>query len=406
MTIADTPAEYDAYRARARTFLEAQVAEFGMEARAHLGAEETVALARRYQAAKFANGFAGINLPTQYGGQGLSQIYKIIFDQEEMPYGFPTEFFSISLGMPLPIMLRRAPEEQRQRFAVPALKGENIWCQLFSEPAAGSDLAALRTRAERDGDDWVINGQKLWTSYAQYADYGVIVVRTDGSVAKHKGLTYFWLDMKAPGITVRPIKLMTGDSHVNEVFFDNVRIPDSQRLGAVGEGFAVAMETLFIERYAAADEAGFGPPAAYFAAFARDLQTEDGPAIKDGRIRREIASAYRQQSALAAIRDTAFLALTQGKEPDANGSIHKLVSMRSRQRLSAIALDMVGPSAIAIDHTSRNRRNWTTSWMSGPLGRIAGGADEMLLNTIAERVLGLPQDYRPDKNMPFNQAAA
>jgi alkylation response protein AidB-like acyl-CoA dehydrogenase len=399
--------DYDAYRAGVRRFIAEHVAEFGREAQVGMDEEQRLALARRFQRAKHDAGYAGVSWPKQYGGQGLTDIHKIIVDQELAPHGFPDVFFTISLGMPVPIMLRRASEELRQRFAVPALRGDEIWCQLFSEPSGGSDLAGLRTRAEPDGNEgWLLNGQKLWTSYAQYADFGVIVARSDPTVAKHRGLTYFWLDMKAPGVTVRPVKLMTGESHVNEVFFDNVRIPDSQRLGGVGEGFAVAMETLFIERYTAADEAGFGPPAAYLAGFARELATDAGPAIEDGRIRREIASAYRQQMALAAIRDTAFLAIAAGQHPDASGSVHKLVSMRARQRLAAVALDMMGPQGLAVDRESPNRSNWSNSWLSGPLGRIAGGADEMLLNTIAERILGLPQDYRPDKDVPFNQIRA
>ena len=398
--------DYESYRAAARAFISANEDEFGAVAQAGLDPDERLALGRRWQRRKHDNGYVGIAWPKAYGGAGLTDIHKIIYDQEQMPYGMPDDYFTISLGMPVPMILRRASEELRQRFALPALRGEQIWCQLFSEPAAGSDLAGLRTRAEREAEGWRVNGQKLWTSQAQHSDYGVIVVRTDPTVPKHRGLTYFWLDMKTPGVTVRPVKLMTGDSHVNEVFFDDVLIPDSQRLGGVGEGFAVAMETLFIERYSAADEAGFGPPATYLTSYARDTITDDGPAIGDARVRRAIADAYRQQSALAAIRDTAFLTLASGKEPDANGSIHKLVSMHARQKLSAVALDMMGPAGLAIDHKSRSRRNWTTSWLSGPLGRIAGGADEMLLNTIAERILGLPQDYRPDKNVPFDQIGA
>lgn len=393
------------YRISVREFLSRHVAQYGRHARQGLSEAEDLALGRRWQRLKHDNGFAGINWPSRYGGADRSLIHKIVFDQEEMLSGFPVEYFQVSLGMPLPIILRRAAEEQRHRFAIPALRGEQIWCQLFSEPSGGSDLAGLRTRARREptSGDWIINGQKLWTSYAQHSDYGVIVVRTDPGAPKHKGLTYFWIDMRAPGVTVHPVKLMTGGTHVNEVFFDDVRVPDSQRLGAEGEGFVVAMETLFIERYSAADEAGFGPTAAHFAALARTICVDGKSAIADGRVRREIANAYRQQSALAMIRDTAFLALAEGKQPDASGSIHKLVAMRSRQRLGALALDLMGPAAIAVDRVSGNRENWMMSWLSSPQLRIAGGADEMLLNTIAEKILGLPQDYRPDKNIPFNQ---
>ena len=158
----------------------------------------------------------------------------MIYDQEESKYAVPRGLFDIGLGMCIPTLCTWGTQAQRDRYARPALRGEEVWCQLFSEPAAGSDLAGLRTRAERDGDDWVINGQKIWTSGAHYCDYGVLVTRSDFNAPKHKGLTYFFLDMKSPGIEIRPIKQISGQSHFNEVFFTDVRIPDSQRLGAVG----------------------------------------------------------------------------------------------------------------------------------------------------------------------------
>jgi alkylation response protein AidB-like acyl-CoA dehydrogenase len=365
--------------------------------------EQDLALGRRWQRIKSDHGYAGITWPKQYGGGGASELEAAIYAQEEAACGFPTVYFGISLGQPVPILLKYAPEETRQRYALPALRGEEIWCQLFSEPAAGSDLAGIRLRAKREGDDWVLNGQKLWTSWAQYADFGVILTRTDPTVPKHKGLTYFWLDMKTPGVTVRPVRLAAGGSDVNEVFFDDVRISDSQRLGGVGEGFAVAMDTLFIERYAAADEAGFGPVLSMFIALAKEATINGRPAIEDGRTRRDIANAFRQQRALAAIRTRTFMALAEGTEPGPEGSIHKLVSMRARQRLSASAMNLMGPAAPTLNPFAKPQDDWTWSWLTAPTGRIAGGADEMLLNTIAEKLLGLPQDYRPDKGVPFDQ---
>jgi alkylation response protein AidB-like acyl-CoA dehydrogenase len=393
----------DAYRSKVRAWLAGHAAQFGATARKGLDEAADLALGRRWQRTKAEAGYAGITWPRQYGGAGGSELEGAIFSEEEAALGFPTGYFAISLGQPVPIMLKHAPEDVRQRFAGPALRGEEIWCQLFSEPAAGSDLAALRLRAVRDGDDWVLSGQKLWTSWAQYSDFGVIVARTDPAVPKHKGLTYFWLDMKSPGITVRPVRLATGGHDVNEIFFDDVRVPDSQRLGAVGQGFAVAMETLFIERYSAADEAGFGPSLSLFVDLAKSQMLNGRPAIEDGRIRREIAGAFRQQRALAAIRTKTFLELANGREPGPEGSVHKLVSMRARQRLSAVAMDLMGASGLRWDPLASPKTDWAASWLTAPTGRIAGGADEMLLNTIAEKVLGLPQDYRPDKGVPFDQ---
>ncbi|MDE1145149.1 MAG: acyl-CoA dehydrogenase family protein [Azospirillaceae bacterium] len=391
------------YRAQARAWLADHAAEFGAQARRGLDEAADLALGRRWQRLKADNGYAGIAWSPQYGGAGGTELQAAIFAQEELPFGFPSVYFGISLGQPVPILLKYAPEEVRQRYALPALRGEEIWCQLFSEPAAGSDLAGIRLRAVRDGDGWVLSGQKLWTSWAHLADYGVILARTDPSQPKHKGLTYFWLDMKAPGVTVRPVRLANGGHDVNEVFFDDVRIPDNQRLGAVGQGFGVAMDTLMIERYAAADEAGFGPALSLFVNQALETTINGRPAIEDGRVRRDIATAFRQQRALAAIRTGTFLALAAGAEPGPEGSIHKLVSMRARQQLSAAAMDLMGTAGSILEPDASPQSDWAQSWLTAPTGRIAGGADEMLLNTIAERILGLPQDYRPDKGLPFDQ---
>ena len=241
--------DLNAYRENARAWLASVADQFGRDARRGLAVEDDLALGRRYMAARFDAGYAGINWPVEMGGQGLGHLEKVGFDGEEMSFGMPSGYFGISLGMPVPILIRFGEDKAWVKERVlAALKGEEIWCQLFSEPAGGSDLAGLRTKAVPDGNGWSLTGQKLWTSWAQYCDYGVIVARTDPTVAKHKGLTYFWVDMKAPGVEVRPIKLAGGDSHVNEVFFDDVKLTDAQRMSPVGGGFAVAMTTLMLER--------------------------------------------------------------------------------------------------------------------------------------------------------------
>ncbi|MFN4359071.1 acyl-CoA dehydrogenase family protein [Sphingopyxis alaskensis] len=399
--------DIEAYRRKARSWLESVAPRYGRAARAGLSEEENLALGRAYLRERHAAGYAGINWPTEYGGQGLGHIEKVAFDTEEMPFGMPTAYFSISLGMPVPVLMRFCEDRQWVRERVlKALTGEEIWCQLFSEPAAGSDLAGLRTRAEPDGNGWKINGQKVWTSWAQYSDYGVIVVRTDPTVPKHKGLTYFWVDMKAPGVTVRPIKLAGGDSHVNEVFFDDVKVGDDHRMSPVGGGFAVAMATLMIERYVATDSAGFGPHLDLFVDLAKEMKLNGRPAIEDGRIRQQIARNYAMRSALDAITTRAMRMMQAGMEPGPEGSLNKLVSVRSRQKLSELALDLQGTAGLAFDAHAPVKQDWGVSWINAPTGRIAGGADEMLLNTIAEKILGLPQDYRPDKGVPFNQIPA
>ncbi|MET0361483.1 MAG: acyl-CoA dehydrogenase [Sphingobium sp.] len=398
-------ADLDAYRTQARAWLESKVAEFGAAAQKGLSEDEALALGRRFMESKYEAGYVGIAWPKEHGGQGLGHLKKLAFDQEEMKHGFPTGFFGVSLGMPVPIMLRYVKDEWARERGVKAMRGEEIWCQLFSEPAAGSDLAGLRTRAVRDEatGDWILNGQKLWNTWAQHSDYGVIVVRTDPTVPKHKGLTYFWIDMKAPGVLVRPVKLAAGDSHVNEVFLDDVRVPDSQRLGPVGGGFGVAMETLMIERYQATDPAGFGPSLSLLIEQAQQGTLNGRSPLDDGRVRERIARTDAVQNAMASVANRALLSIQAGLEPGPEGALHKLVSVRARQKLSEFAIDLQGVSGVEHPdiHISA-KASWQQSWITAPTGRIAGGADEMLLNTIAERILGLPQDHRPDKGVAFN----
>ena len=401
----------DAWRAKARSWLQSQVGTYGYQARKGLSEAEDLAMGRRYLAARHAAGFSGINWPTEFGGQGLSGLHKVIFEEEEMPLAMPTGYFGVSLGMPVPIIMKYCLDTEADRAWVKdrvlaAMTGQEIWCQLFSEPSGGSDLAGLRTKAEQDGNGWKLNGQKLWTTWAQHSDYGVIVARSDPTVAKHKGLTYFWLDMKAPGVTVRPIKLADGGHHVNEVFFDDVRLEDSQRIGAVGGGFGVAMSTLMIERYSASDNDGFGPSLDVFSELFRTCEIGGKPALEDGRIRSALARNYALRAGLNAITRRAMLMMAQGMEPGPEGALNKLVAVRSRQRLSELAIDLQGALGLTVDHSAWSKENWVTSWLSAPTGRLAGGADEMLLNTIAERILGLPQDHRPDKGVPFNQIPA
>ena len=396
--------DLDGWRLKARAWLQSQAGEFGFPARRHLSEAEDLALSRRYLAARHAAGFAGINWSPDFGGQGLTPLHKVVFEEEEMPFGMPTGYYGVSLGMPVPVLMRFGEDKDWVRTRVlAAMKGEEIWCQLFSEPSGGSDLAGLRTKAERDGNGWKLNGQKLWTTWAQHSDYGVIVARTDPAVPKHRGLTYFWVDMKAPGVTVRPIKLADGGHHVNEIFFDDVRLDDSQRLSPVGGGFGVAMATLMIERYSASDSSGFGPHLDTFIELARHCEIGGRPALEDGRIRSAIARNHAMRAGLEAITRRAMLAMEAGMEPGPEGSLNKLVAVRSRQRLSELAIDLMGSVGLVWNPSASVKDDWALSWLSAPTGRIAGGADEMLLNTIAERILGLPQDHRPDKGVPFNQ---
>ena len=344
MNFDDTLQEAE-FRAEARAWLEANV-----PTPAELSGLDEVGRAKFWQKRKFDGGWACITWPKEFGGRGASAIEQVIFDQEEARLETPYEgsYFSIGQGMAAPTMMRYGTEEMMTRFLPKLASGEEIWCQLFSEPAAGSDLAALRTKAERDGDEWVVNGQKIWTTVAQYASYAILVTRTDPDVPKHKGLTYFCVDMKSPGIEVRPIKQITGGSSFNEVFLTDVRIPDSMRLGEVGQGWYVALTTLMNERASI----GAGGASANFnsvKALAERLTIDDRPAIEDSTVRSKLASWYVQEAGLKYTGYRALTALSRGETPGPENSIGKLVGGVKGQDMASFAIDLLEQQGIQWD---------------------------------------------------------
>ncbi|WP_296259700.1 MULTISPECIES: acyl-CoA dehydrogenase family protein [unclassified Pseudomonas] len=393
------------YRERARQWLANTAPKYSGQARHGLSFEQDLRLARAWQMLKAQAGFACITLPARYGGAGGTELEKVVFSEEEMRYDLPLNYFSISLNNPLPIFLRYAPEHWKQRLAPATVRGELLWCQLFSEPAAGSDLASLRLKAEPVEGGWQLNGQKVWTSWAQIADWGVVVARSDSSLPKHAGLTYFFLDMKSPGITVQPIRRLGDEKDLNEVFFNDVFIPDEQRLGEINGGFRVAVETLMIERYAVTDESGYGPTLERFIELAANSRLNGMPALADGEVRARIAQVFVERQGLRAIHRSALEAFAQGKAPGPEGAIRKLLLGRTRQQLGAAAMDLMGSQGLRLDPESHAVNDFVRAWLDPSL-RIAGGTDELLLNTLAERVLGMPQDHRPDKGLPFNSPAS
>lgn len=400
--------DLETYRSEARAWLAQHAPLYSGAARAGLSTEDDLALGRAWQKLKSEAGYACITLPRQYGGGGRGELEKIVFGEEELRYDLPTVYFGVSLGMPVPMMLRYATRDVRDVLLPRAIRGDDIWCQLFSEPAAGSDLAALRLRAmpaERDGiTGWLLNGQKVWTSWAQFAAWGIIVARNDPTVAKHAGLTFFYLDMTSPGIEVRPIRKLAGESEINEVFFSDVFVPDSQRMGEVGAGFRVAIETLMIERYSVSDESLSGPSLETFVRAAETARINGKPALEDGEVRALIADTLVERQGLRSIHRRALDAIGAGREPGPEGAIRKLLLGRRRQAIGAMALDLLGPDGVALVPGATTVQDFAWSWIDSPGPRIAGGTDEILRNTIAEKVLGLPQDHRPDKGVPFNQS--
>ena len=360
--------------------------------------KEFLKSALEWQKKKFDAGWAMLHWPKIYGGLEASPIERIIWGQEEAKFDVPWGVYEIGLGMAGPVMMQYATEEQKQRYLPPMAAGEEIWCQLFSEPSAGSDVAGLRSRAVLDGNDWIINGQKVWTSGAHFCDYGIIVVRHDPDVDKHAGMTFFFVDMKSPGIDIKPIKQITGGSSFNEVYFNDVRIPDSQRLGAVGDGWRVAITTLMNERLAVGDANGADAKEAF--KWAQKQDDHGQPLIQNRAVRESIADWYCQASGLKNTKLRTMSALSRGDTPGPEASITKVVSANKLQAVGNFGIDSLDMAGMLKTDDS-DVHSFHDAWLGAAGLRIAGGTDEILKNIIAERVLGLPQDPRADKGVAF-----
>ena len=403
----DDTKEEAAFREEVRAWLDANApkhldeklskASFG---RSGLDADEYIAESKAWQAKKQAAGWACLHWPKDYGGRGATPIERVIWSQEEGNYSTLSGVFLIGQGMCGPTMMAYATDEQNKEYLPPLASGEHIWCQMFSEPAGGSDLAGLRTRAELDGDTWTINGQKIWTSGAHYSDYGILLTRTDADQPKHKGLTMFFIDMKSPGIEVRPIKQANGDSSFNEVFFTDLKVPDAQRLGDVNDGWNVALTTLMNERMAIGGGMPTGVPELF------DLTTRlmlDGePAVKNAAVRDKIASWMAKASGLKYTSFRSISALSRGAIPGPENSIGKLVAGQTMQDVANYALDLQDMAGALVDPgLAEDNARFQAMLLRSSATRIEGGTDEILRNIIAERVLGLPADMRADKGLAF-----
>jgi acyl-CoA dehydrogenase len=391
-------AEEARFRAEARAWLEKNV-----PSEAELAGKNYIEQAKLWQKRKYDAGWACITWPKEFGGRGASAIEQVIWNQEESKFELPGGVFSIGQGMAAPTLMAWSDDAAKARYLPKLASGEEIWCQLFSEPAGGSDLAALRTRAVKDGDEWVINGQKIWTSGAHYSDYGILVVRTDPSAPKHKGLSYFYLNMKSPGIEIKPIRQLSGDANFNEVYFTDVRIPDNQRLGAVGQGWQVALTTLMNER-ASIGAGGSNVGFKSVFALAQKVNIDDRPAIENPMVRAKLADWYCQEAGLRFTSYRTLSALSRGQTPGPENSIGKLVGAPKTQDMASFAMDLLEQSGAIWDEAfSEEAGLFQGTYMSIPGLRIAGGTDEIMANIIAERVLGLPQDVRVDKGIPFSE---
>ena len=401
--------EEAAFRTQVRAWIDANAPKHLEEElkRASFGSngvvsEDPIAAGKAWQKKKAEAGWACLHWPKEYGGAARTPIERVIWGQEEGAYAALTGVFTIGHGMCGPTVMSWASEEHKRKLLPPLASGEHIWCQLFSEPASGSDLAGLRTRAVKADDgsgDWIVNGQKIWTSGAQYSDWGLLITRTNPDVPKHKGLTMFFLDMKSPGVEVRPIKQVNGQSSFNEVYFTDVRIPDSQRLGDVGQGWEVSLTTLMNERLSIGSGMSTGFPELF--RFCMDAEIDGRPAVEDSAVRSRLAQIAVRQSGLKYTGMRAISALSKGETPGPENSIGKLVAGATMQDLSMFALDLQGEAGVVWDEDSPQQGRFQAMLMRSPATRIEGGSDEILRNIIGERVLGLPGDIRVDKDVAF-----
>ena len=393
--------EEAAFRAEARAWLEKTLGP--PASRATMRTEgDVIAASKAYQAKKAAAGYVGLTWRKDVGGRELPPIFQVIFSQEEQKFQAPVSPFGIGLGMCIPTVIAFHSADKIKRYVGPALRGEEIWCQLFSEPSAGSDVAGLKTKAVRDGDDWIVNGQKVWTSGAHYCDYGILLVRTNPEKEKHKGLTMFVVNMKAPGVEVRPIHQMSGGSNFNEVYFTDVRISDSERLGEVGNGWNVALVTLMNERLAVGGSAG--PEYGEILELARNTPSPSGKGslLQDQAFREKLAGWYVSAEGYTLGKYRTMTALSKGQTPGPESSIGKLLNANRMQDLANAAIEGEDHFGIISDPAVAPLQGaFHNAYMWAPGLRIAGGTDEILRNIIAERVLGLPQDVRVDKGVAY-----
>ena len=350
---------------------------------------------------KYDAGFGWITGPSEYGGRALSGAYEKAWNALEAQYQVPNQSaFTIGLGMVAPTILAHGSESAKQGYLAKMYRADIVGCQLFSEPGAGSDLASLQTKAERDGEEWVITGQKVWTTGAHYSDIGEIIARTDADLPKHKGLTGFVVDMKAPGVEVRPLRQMTGGSSFNEVFFNEVRIPDADRLGDLNNGWNVALTTLMNERAAIGAGGGGGGGVNMYARaieMVRHLGLSNDPLVRDqlaDLIIHARVSNYNNQRAMDKIK--------AGQLPGPEMSIAKLAGTMNMRRLGDFVSHVLGPRLVA-DTGEWGTYAWSMLVLGTPGGRIAGGSDEVMRNIVGERVLGLPKEPGIDSKSPFRE---
>lgn len=366
------------------------------EALDRLDGDDPISRAKAWQAAKFDAGLAKITWEPELGGRNGTPMEQIIFGQEESARKTPADLFTIGLNFVGPTLRVHGTPEQKDDYLRPLLRGDTVWCQMFSEPNAGSDSAGLATRAVRDGDEWILNGQKVWTSHAHFADFGEVLCRTNPGAPKHQGITAFILDLRTPGVTVRPLKQMTGTADFNEIFLEDVRVPHQNVVGDVDDGWHVAVTTLMNERTSIGGSGGSKRSTlpARMAELARRRGTMNDVT------RQRIVDVHIQGELLRFLGMRTLTAALQGRQPGPGGSVAKLGLTKLKVESAALGMQLLGPAGL-LDEGEDAR--WVAKFLWSPGMRLGGGTDEVNRNIVAERVLGLPGEPRTDDTLPWNQ---
>ena len=405
MDFEDTP-ELATFRKEVRSFLDEHASpRHGDErdwSRNGASTDEAVAAdfrnrCRDWQHTLYRNGWAGLTWPKEFGGAGLTPAHQIVFASELAKYDATSGFIQAAQGLVGPTLMQHGTPEQQQRYIAPLLAGDEFWCQLFSEPGAGSDLANIATRAVLDGDEWVVNGQKVWNSSAQFADFGILIARTDPDLPKHEGITYFIVDMTTPGIDVRPLVQAQGVAHFNEVFFSDVRIPAANVVGGVGGGWKVTRTTLRSESNMIS---GAGQATTYNAVLstARRVGRTDEAVVRQG-----LAQVYSDELILRWMGWRTQTAVMTGRyELMLHGSLLKNFFTRSLKRRVELGLDLEGPEGM-LDDDAEGNGFWQYQCLNQFASRIGGGTEEVHRNNLGEQALGLPREPSADRDVPWNQ---
>jgi alkylation response protein AidB-like acyl-CoA dehydrogenase len=386
----DTPQEAE-FRADLRKWLQENVPADGAFDPSKPRGDEGVS--REWSRKLYEAGYAGLTWPKEFGGAGAPYTHQAIFLEESARAETPEHIGVIGLGMAGPTIIAHGTDEQKSRHLSKILSGEEVWCQGFSEPGSGSDLASLRTRAVRDGDDLVVNGQKVWSSFAHIADYCILMVRTDPDAPKHQGITYILADMHAPGVEVRPLRQITGEPEFNEIFFTDARFPVSNVLGEINDGWKVAMTTLLHER----GTLGFALTARLEVAVRKLIELAKGTPMNGGRaaddplVRDRVAQQWIDLQALRFTNYRALTTLMKTGVPGPEGSVAKLHWSETNQRLTKLALDVLGAQAQLDGDDGVERGYWQYQQLRSRGNTIEAGTSEILRNIISERVLGLPR---------------